>query len=114
MLESDSRDNREIKAPLGSRGIECNGGIDSSHTTVFNPSVVGLIWFVQIIHYPLFKMAGSAEFVDYERCHQQRTTAVVVPLMLTEAFSAVFLVFWRPEGVAGWLPWTGVALVAVV
>ena len=63
-------------------------------------STVGLIWFVQIVHYLLFNTTGSAEFVGYERCHQQRTTTVFVPLNLTEAVPTEFLTFWRPEGVA--------------
>jgi hypothetical protein len=33
-------------------------------------SMVGLIWFVQIVHYPLFKMVGDDGFSEYERCHQ--------------------------------------------
>ena len=47
--------------------------------------MVGLIWFVQIVHYPLFGEVGHDRFADYERNHQNRTTLVVAPLMLVEA-----------------------------
>jgi hypothetical protein len=77
-------------------------------------AMVGVIWFVQIVHYPLFKRVGRDGFVEYERRHQQRTTIVVAPLMLLEAFTAALLVLWRPAGVAVWLPWAGAALVAVM
>jgi hypothetical protein len=77
-------------------------------------SMVGVIWFVQIVHYPLFERVGREAFAEYERRHQQRTTIVVAPLMLIEALTAVLLLFWRPEGVTVWLPWVGLVLVAVL
>jgi hypothetical protein len=77
-------------------------------------SMVGLIWFVQVVHYPLYEMVGREGFVEYERCHQQRTTIVVAPLMLLEALTAALLVFWPPNGVKLWMPWAGVGLLAVV
>ena len=77
-------------------------------------SMVGLIWFVQIVHYPLFESVGCERFADYERYHQQRTTMVVAPLMLLEVLTAILLIFWRPEGVADWLTWAGVGLLAAI
>ena len=43
-------------------------------------SMVGLIWFVQVVHYPLFARVEQG-FIAYEQIHQQRTTWVVAPLM---------------------------------
>jgi hypothetical protein len=77
-------------------------------------ALVGLIWYVQIVHYPLFAMIGSEAFAEYERCHQRRTTSVVAPLMLLEGLTAGLLLIWRPDGIAAWLPWTGLALVALI
>lgn len=47
--------------------------------------MVGLIWFVQIVHYPLFKSVGESEFVEYQLQHQKLTTWVVAGPMLLEA-----------------------------
>ena len=63
-------------------------------------AMVGLIWFVQVVHYPLFSKVGPSDFPGYEQSHQQRTTVVVAPLMLTEAFSAAALIWLRPAGVS--------------
>lgn len=76
--------------------------------------MTGLIWFVQIVHYPLFAAVGAAEFPAYSRAHQSLTTFVVGPPMLVEAITAAILVFARPAGVPAWLPWLGLALVAVI
>jgi hypothetical protein len=76
--------------------------------------MTGLIWFVQIVHYPLFAAVGTAEFPAYSRLHQSLTTFVVGPPMLVEALTAGMLVVARPTGVSAWLAWTGFALVIVI
>jgi hypothetical protein len=75
-------------------------------------AMTGLIWFVQVVHYPLMRRVGVVEFTLYERHHLQRTTWVVAPLMLIEALSAVVLAATAPEGVFRVLSWTGLALIA--
>jgi hypothetical protein len=59
-------------------------------------AMVGLIWFVQVVHYPLMGLVGPG-FKEYERCHMSRTKWIVAPLMLTE-LSTNLLLFWRPGG----------------
>lgn len=53
--------------------------------------MTGLIWFVQVVHYPLFVRIPPASFTDYERSHTTRTGVVVAPIMLTELVTAVAL-----------------------
>ncbi|MHC4080233.1 MAG: hypothetical protein ACYS15_09345 [Planctomycetota bacterium] len=74
--------------------------------------MTGLIWFVQIVHYPLMRRVGAVDFVAYERHHMQRTTWVVAPLMLLEAVTAVLIAATAPAGVSRVLAWSGLALVA--
>ena len=59
-------------------------------------SMVGIIWFVQIVHYPLFSQVGKDYFCAYELNHQRLTTWVVAPLMLVELFTAVLLIWYNP------------------
>lgn len=59
--------------------------------------MAGLIWFVQIVHYPLMGAVHAEAFREYEIAHQRRTTWVVGPVMLLEASCAVLL-FWVPHG----------------
>ena len=76
--------------------------------------MTGLIWFVQVVHYPLFAAVGSSEFPAYSRLHQSLTTFVVGPPMLVEAITAGILVVARPAGVSASLEWTGLLLVGVI
>ncbi|RMG62292.1 MAG: hypothetical protein D6722_18645 [Bacteroidetes bacterium] len=70
--------------------------------------MTGIIWFVQVVHYPLFGRVGQAEFVAYEAQHTWRTGLVVAPLMLMELGSGLLLL-WREGG--SWL-WVNIALLA--
>lgn len=76
--------------------------------------MTGLIWFVQIVHYPLFASVGAREFADYEKRHARSTSFVVGPPMLVEAASSVGLVFLAQGRLAGWAVWAGLALVALI
>lgn len=79
--------------------------------TVF---MVGVIWFVQIVHYPLFAGVGERDFAAYSADHSRLTGFVVGPPMLLEAATAVALVFARPPGVPAALPLAGLVLLAAV
>ncbi len=76
--------------------------------------MTGLIWFVQIVHYPLFAAVGEEVFPAYSGLHQRWTTLVVGPPMLVEALTAGLLVVARPAQVPAWMAWTGLALVGVI
>ncbi|MEZ4647789.1 MAG: hypothetical protein R3E97_03220 [Candidatus Eisenbacteria bacterium] len=55
--------------------------------------MTGVIWFVQLVHYPLFTGVGASGFADYEREHSRRTSWVVVLPMLVELATGVYLAF---------------------
>ena len=76
--------------------------------------MVGAIWFVQVVHYPLFSKIGPEKFSLYSEAHSRLTTYVVGPPMLVEASTALLLVFQRPEGVPLAAALIGLALVVAV
>lgn len=76
--------------------------------------MVGLIWFVQIVHYPLFGRVGREGFAEYSRAHSRLTGLVVGPPMLVEAATAVALVARTPRAIPFWLPLLGLVLLAAV
>jgi hypothetical protein len=74
--------------------------------------MVGVIWFVQLVHYPLFARVGRPGFAAYSGSHTRLTGLVVGPPMLLEAATAVALVVWTPPGISVPLVWAGLILVA--
>jgi hypothetical protein len=75
--------------------------------------MVGLIWFVQIVHYPLLAAVGTDQFPRYEAQHQQLTTYVVMPVMLLELATAIALIPYSRSG-NKLLPWIGLTLLLVI
>lgn len=76
--------------------------------------LTGLIWTIQLVHYPLFSLADRGRYAAFAAAHNARITPLVGPPMVLEALLSVWLVFDRPEGLPGWWPWTGLALVGVI
>jgi hypothetical protein len=76
--------------------------------------LVGLIWMVQVVAYPLFARAGAEAFPAYHAAHSSLITLVVGPLMVGELLAAGAFLFARPEGVPAFLAWAGAALVLLV
>ena len=75
--------------------------------------MVGLIWFVQIVHYPLMGRVGKEAFPAYADAHSRRTSFVVGPPMLAEAATTVLLIPLRPESVTLPQALLGAVLLAV-
>jgi hypothetical protein len=73
----------------------------------------GVIWFVQLVHYPLFRAYDRAAFRAIMLAHQAATQRVVAPAMFVELGTAVALLAWPPAGVHAWVPWLGAVLLGV-
>ncbi len=78
--------------------------------------MTGLIWFVQIVHYPLFARVGETGFSLYSQQHARRTGWVVAPLMLIELATAFLFLFngFRPPFFPRRAVITGLILLAVI
>jgi hypothetical protein len=76
--------------------------------------MVGLIWYVQLVHYPLMAAWPHDDFPRHEAAHRERTGWVVVPVMLAEGALAAGCVLRRPRGVPAWLPVAGFLLLVVL
>jgi len=76
--------------------------------------MVGIIWFVQVVHYPLMAFVGVQESAAYAAMNQRVTTWVVGPFMLLEAGSTMALAFQPLPAEAAGAFWLGVVLLVGV
>ena len=76
--------------------------------------MIGIIWFVQVVHYPLFSRVGAGGYPAYQAAHGRLTTFVVAPPMLLEAGTGLWLAIRPPPFFPPTLAWTGLALIVVV
>ena len=72
--------------------------------------MTGIIWFVQIVHYPLFAEVGPEQFTQYESLHVRWTGYVVGPLMLLELGTGLLLFMGLNDHTRWWL---GASLIAL-
>lgn len=77
-------------------------------------TMVGIIWFVQVVHYPLFSRVDGPGSGSYAVENQRRTSWVVGPPMAVEGVTALWLVASPPDGVGRALPVVGLGLLALV
>lgn len=76
--------------------------------------LVGLIWFVQVVHYPQFARVGADRFTQYQSEHVRLTTWVVALPMLIEAVTSVVLVWKPPSQDLELACWGGLSMVIVI
>ena len=76
--------------------------------------LVGLIWTVQLVHYPTFAYVDADRFVEFEEFHQRRISWVVATLMVVELLTGMALLVVRPEYVPLWAGVLGLLLIGVV
>ena len=72
--------------------------------------MLGLIWFVQVVHYPLMGAVHSDNFVHYENLHTQKTGWVTAPVMLVELVTGAWLCLFAGEASVFW----GINLIGII
>jgi hypothetical protein len=57
--------------------------------------MTGVIWLVQLVHYPLMSKVHPDLFIDFHNQHSSRITYVVGPMMLVQLASSYFVSEWH-------------------
>ena len=72
--------------------------------------MAGVIWVVQLVHYPLFAQVGEPGWGVYHAAHARRMTLVVLLPMVIELGTAGLLILAPPSGLPRGLLWLGFVL----
>jgi hypothetical protein len=67
-------------------------------------ALVGLVWVVQLVHYPAFLYVADEQFSDFHQLHTRQITWVVLPLMGAELSLSAYRCWGRCVGLAGAYP----------
>jgi hypothetical protein len=74
-------------------------------------ALTGLIWVIQLVHYPSFGVVEQKQFKDFHQFHSRRISWLVIPLMVGELVSAALLLaansspIWWLNLVLALAPW---------
>ena len=52
---------------------------------------VGLIWTIQLVHYPSMRYISKDKFTEYHNFHSMRISILAIPLMLAELVTSIML-----------------------
>ena len=55
--------------------------------------MVGIIWVIQVVHYPSFHYIGNSRYISFQKFHMERISYIVIPVMLVESISGFFLIY---------------------
>jgi len=75
-------------------------------------ALFGAIWYIQLVHYPLYRFVGEKEFSAYHLRNIWATACVVVPLMLLEFLTGLWM-WWYAAGLQKILFLVGLILIGV-
>ena len=54
----------------------------------------GVIWVIQLLHYPSFHFINEKKYVEFQHFHMERISFIVIPVMIIELTSALLLVYF--------------------
>jgi len=77
-------------------------------------AMVGIIWFAQIVHYPLFTKVDPGSFIPYQDFNLRRTVLIVVPLQMVEMGTALLLVWKTPAELLPLQVWSNLILIIFI
>lgn len=75
--------------------------------------ITGVIWLIQVVHYPLFSKIGDKNFSEYHSLHTFWITPVVAPVMIIELITSFLLLFYTFVGIDNKLIWFGLILTLI-
>jgi hypothetical protein len=76
--------------------------------------LTGLIWMVQVVHYPSFGLVPKEAWVAFHRAHTRRMGYVVMAPMVLELALAIWLAWAGRAALPGGAGWWSLGLVALV
>lgn len=66
-------------------------------TAICSLYMTGVIWIIQLIHYPSFKLIAPNLFDSFHLKHSQVMTVAVGPIMVVELLSVLIWIYSKPD-----------------
>ena len=60
---------------------------------IFTSIMTGVIWVIQIVHYPSFHFIEKELYTAFQKFHMNKISIIVMPIMLAELITGIMLFF---------------------
>ena len=60
---------------------------------IFTSIMTGVIWVIQIVHYPSFHFIEKDLYTAFQKFHMNKISIIVMPIMLAELITGIMLFF---------------------
>ena len=60
---------------------------------IFSSIMTGVIWVIQIVHYPSFHFIEKELYTAFQKFHMNKISIIVIPVMLAELITGIMLLF---------------------
>jgi len=60
---------------------------------IFSSIMTGVIWIIQIVHYPSFHFIEKELYTAFQKFHMNKISIIVIPVMLAELITGIMLLF---------------------
>ena len=58
---------------------------------IFSAIMVGVIWVIQLVHYPAFHFIDKDMYASFQKFHMNKISIIVIPIMLAELITGMML-----------------------
>ena len=56
--------------------------------------MVGVIWIIQLVHYPTFLFIDKQKYFNFQKFHMSKVSYIVMPAMTVELFSGIYILLY--------------------
>ena len=62
---------------------------------IFTSIMTGVIWVIQIVHYPSFHFIEKELYTAFQKFHMNKISIIVIPIMLAELITGMMLFLYK-------------------
>ena len=66
---------------------------------IFSAIMVGVIWVIQLVHYPSFHFIDKDIYDSFQKFHMNKISIIVVPVMILELATGVLLLIGNSKNI---------------
>ncbi len=66
---------------------------------IFSAIMVGVIWVIQLVHYPSFHFIDKAIYDSFQKFHMNKISIIVIPVMILELATGFLLLIGNSKNI---------------